>query len=339
MDETKRPKIATVLLSYDYGLPERGPSLERGRFFPAICDFADVTPFWLEENGYPEDLEGLQDRIVGFVEEERPDVVFTITMRDEISCKTLDRLKEISFVVNWFCDDQWRFDDYSSKRAPLLSGAMTVDLYSLPKYREMGVPAVWVPWGIRDFAEELSLRDVKYDFDVSFIGGADRNRRWWIKRIEALTGSPVACFGSGWKGGRVSDQDVMDIMLKSRINLNLSNSRNNDIRFVLSSPVNVLKYLRSGKNQEQVKARNIEIPAFGGFELSCYAPGIERYFSIGDEIDLFTSPEEAAVKIAYYLLDEKRRESMKLKAYHRAKRDYHLGTVILEGLKKLGVSF
>nr|WP_321500580.1 DegT/DnrJ/EryC1/StrS family aminotransferase [uncultured Dethiosulfovibrio sp.] len=63
MDEIKSPKIATVLLSYDYGLPERRPSLERGRFFPAICDFADVTPFWLEENGYPEDLEGLQDRL------------------------------------------------------------------------------------------------------------------------------------------------------------------------------------------------------------------------------------------------------------------------------------
>lgn len=336
---TKLPiRIAPILLAYDYGRKERGPSLEKSRFCPALCRIAqEVVPFWLEEEGFPDDLSGLQRRIEVFVEARRPDLVFTIVMKDEIAPETFDFLKGRVFTVNWFCDDQWRFDDFSRFLAPRLSAAITTDPFAVPRYRKIGVEAAWAPWGVETFADEARLDERRYAYDVSFVGGADRSRRWFVRRLEGLLGRPVACFGAGWPAGRVSEEEMEEIMIGSKINLNLSNSRNDDVRFVLASPGNAAAWLRAKKTGEQLKARNIEIPAAGGFELSHYAPGLERYFALGEEIDVFDSPESAAVKIAYYLAEEERREAMKLRAYRRA-RDYRLDTVLRRVFRDLGVA-
>ena len=61
---------------------------------------------------------------------------------------------------------------------------------------------------------------------------------------------------------------------------------------------------------EQIKARNFEIPLAGGFQLSNYVPGLEKYLKIGDEIAVYNTPEECAQQVEYYLAnDEIRRES------------------------------
>ena len=70
-------KVLAVLLKYDYGKKERGESMEKQYFFPALQKVAGlVIPFWIEEYGYPEDLKGLQERIIGFAEETKPDLIF-----------------------------------------------------------------------------------------------------------------------------------------------------------------------------------------------------------------------------------------------------------------------
>ena len=42
---------------------------------------------------------------------------------------------------------------------------------------------------------------------------------------------------------------------------------------------------------KQIKGRNFEIPGCGGFLLTDYVPGLERYFQIGEEIVCYVVPK------------------------------------------------
>ncbi len=120
----------------------------------------------------------------------------------------------------------------------------------------------------------------------------------------------------------MSVERMNEIFNATRINLNLSNSVSRDIRFVLGGPRNFLRCLLSPKTAEQIKARNFEIPLAGGFQLSAYAPGLERYLKIGEETAVFTSPEDCARQINYYLADEPERAKIMRAGHERAGREH-----------------
>ena len=57
-------KIMTALLKYDYGIKERGESLEKTAFLPALQQVSkDVIPFWLEDNGFWEDRQKMDKQV------------------------------------------------------------------------------------------------------------------------------------------------------------------------------------------------------------------------------------------------------------------------------------
>ncbi len=82
-------------------------------------------------------------------------------------------------------------------------------------------------------------------------------------------GIGVSCFGYGWPSGSLAAEKIPQIMRKSIISLNFANSR----------------------GQNQIKARTFEVPGAGGFLLTEYAPGLEKFYSIGKEIDVFSRTE------------------------------------------------
>ena len=53
-----------------------------------------------------------------------------------------------------------------------------------------------------------------------------------------------------------------------------------------------------------MKARNFEIPYYGGFTLTDYVPSLEEYFDIGKEIVCFKDIEDLEILINYYLENE-----------------------------------
>jgi spore maturation protein CgeB len=327
-------RILAPLLRYDYGDPRRGDSLEKTLFAPAIAAHSDLHPFWLEDNGFPSDIAGLQKRILAEAERLDPDLVFFILMRDEVRPETIMELGKRRRTANWFADDQWRFESFTKNVAPLLSYPITVDKYSLPKYRALGCKRVilsqWAsPW------EPLSEEPEGFEYEVSFIGGRNSVREWYVRGLEA-EGIKVSCFGAGWSAGRVSFDEMRRVVRRSKISLNLSNSQPADAayrRYALSrlpraavglevreggyirslhrSLSGVSNLFRSGKRVEQIKARNFEIPAWGGFQLSQFALGIEDYFVPGKEISLFSSASELAKLVKYYLENDEEREAMR----------------------------
>lgn len=337
-------KVAAILLRYDYGIPSRGESMEKRLFVPALkSNFDDVSCFWLEEHGFPDDIDRLQMKVVSFIQSESPDLAFFVLMRNEIRPSTIERIKTFCMTANWFCDDQWRFESFSSKLAPYLTWAITVDKYSVSKYEKIGgAKPILSQWASEGNTPGIVFDDIQYEYDVSFIGGANSTRRYFIEALKK-NGIEVACFGQGWPNGRVDFERMKDIFQRSRINLNLSNSVPGDIaylRYVLRTFAQALlgrgesglgysrrlrrslrgikQAVTSKKNVEQIKARCFEIPASGGMQIAQFALGIDDYFIPGREIVLYSSIQELVRLIGYYLSHEAERMTVCKTGYLRA---------------------
>lgn len=319
-------KIVPVFLRYGYGIKSRGDSLEYRGFCPVLKQIAEeVCPFWFDE--YLDKREKLQKKVVEFIDDKNPDVVFFMLMKDEFSFNTLDYLKNRYTTINWFCDDQWRFENFTRYYAPHFSYAITTDKFALSKYKKIGYEnAILSQWASFGHLENLENDDISYKYDVSFVGMFSGYRKWIVKEL-LKRGIKVECFGYGWKNGIVSYKEMTEIFKTSKINLNISNSVSYDIRCVMSS----IKSLRelaaallkgSRKTAEQIKARNFEIPAFGGFQLSNYIPSLEDYFEVGKQIAVYISIEDLGLQIKYYLDNEKERKTIMIDGYKKAAKEH-----------------
>jgi spore maturation protein CgeB len=135
--------------------------------------------------------------------------------------------------------------------------------------------------------------------DVSFVGRAFGSRSSQVKEIKA-NGIDIKCFGHGWDSGAISDDEMYKIMRESFISVNFANCR--------------------GGNQ--IKARTFEIPGSGGFLLTEYTPGLEMFYEIGKEIDVFHDTKELVEKINFYLRNPELRDAIAIKGFERTIRDH-----------------
>ena len=236
----------------------------------------------------------------------------------------LDYLKSKYTTINWFCDDQWRFENFTRHYAPHFSYAITTDKFALTKYKKLGYEnAILSQWASFGYFDNLDFDSIGYKYDVSFVGAFSGNRKWIVKEL-SKKGIKVECFGYGWENGIVSYEQMIEIFKISKINLNISNSVSYDIRCLSSSVKGLREFIgtklkKGKKTAEQIKARNFEIPAFGGFQLSNYIPSLEDYFVIGKQIAAYTSIEDLAIQIEYYLHNEKERRKIMIDGYNKAK--------------------
>ena len=60
----------------------------------------------------------------------------------------------------------------------------------------------------------------------------------------------------------------------------------------------------------------------GGFYMVEYMEELEEFFKIGAEVVCYTSPEDLADKIKYYLHHEAEREAIRKAGYERCLRDH-----------------
>jgi spore maturation protein CgeB len=273
-----------------------------------------VYPVWYDDFSHDK----LQEEIINKANEIKPDIIFFILQLSQIEESTLTQLKNNNvFIVNWFGDDQWRFDDFSCYYANCFDVCITTDKFSVDKYLELGqINIIRSQWASLESLTNVEVE--KYKYDVSFIGGVSPYRKWIVKEL-GKRGIKVDCFGDNWANGRVNWEQMSEIFRTSKININISNSTQYDIRYLLSNPKNILNTLRSKKNKSQTKARIFEIPVHGGFELTEYVPSLEDYFDIGKELICYTGLDEAELLIKYYLTHEKERENIRLSGINKAR--------------------
>lgn len=313
-------KILFVDMLYDYGKKSRGPNQIGQIGFLGVFKTLghEVSEFYYDD--YLENTAPLKAELLKKADEIKPDLIFFCLYTDQFSFETLDQLKLKYKTINWFGDDQWRFESFTKNYAPHFTISITTDPFALPKYKAIGVKKVILSqWAALN--EPLVDKETHYEYDISFVGGGHSVRKWIVSEFEKA-GLKVAAFGNSWPSGPVSLPRMQDIFRQSKINLNLSNSINFDLRYLFHHPKNILVALRSQKNVSQMKARNFEIPYFGGFQLTDYLPTLENYFEIGKEIACYTNVEEAIQLAKFYLENEGLRESIKMASIERARSEH-----------------
>jgi len=297
-------RVLFSAMRWDYGHAERGVSYEYANLYDAMAhmDGVEVELFdFLEAHhrGGPDEVRhGLLEAVGRF----RPQLLFTVLYQDQVPMDLLAELRDRPDLLtfNWFCDDHWRFEDFTSRYAPLFNACSTTALSALPKYEAIGMRnVIKTQWACNHNLYRPTGGSPR--FDVTFVGQPHGNRR---KVIAALrrAGHHVSAWGQGWEDGRLDQDEMIRVFSESHINLNLSNAsvRRSRRRFWQAPP----------RRAEQVKGRNFEIPGCGGFQLSGDAEDLRSCFEPDREIVIFQTDTELIEAVARYLRDDAQRRAI-----------------------------
>lgn len=327
-------KILIVDLEHDYGNPKRGPNyIGRFGFLEPLKKLGhEVVTFYYDR--YLSAPGDLQKDLIQKARQENPRIIYFNLFGEQFSFETLDLLKREFFTINWFGDDTWRFDSFTRRFAPHFSLSVTTDEFAVHKYVSLGARVFLSQWAAFDLDPGTLSASGGYEYDLSFVGASFSIRRWFIAQLEKR-GLKVATFGFGWPSGPISLEEMCRIFRVSKINLNLSNSKSHDYRFLFSSPRHFYSSLRSGKTAGQVKARNFEIPYYGGFQITEFVPGLDKHLHLGKDVVCYKDIDEAELLIRHYLRNADEREMIKNQGIEtcRSRHSYfHRHREILAGL-------
>lgn len=209
-------------------------------------------------------------------------------------------------------DDGQYFDVSHRYYAECFELVLTVNPPLCDHYALFGTEAWFIP---SVFSASLFCREAqpRKEIDVSFVGAmVGKEGRDAYARALSSAGIDVRVYGAGTPAGVVTREQVIDIFRRSRINLNFTRGN--------LTPLD--RHLSINRRIRQIKGRNSKIALCGSFILSEYAPGIEKIFDVGSEIDVFQDEAELVEKVRFYLENEARREAMAAKAHARARAEY-----------------
>jgi spore maturation protein CgeB len=284
-------KILCVFGQHNYGDPTRGEGYEYANFIPALQKLGHEILFFESWNRTCyRNFRELNEALLHTVEENRPDVIFSVMFTYEIWKETWEILRDagIAATINWTTDDSWKYAQSSRFLAPAFHAFTTTYPSVHGKYHYDGISNVMLTqWAASGVNLQPPLPADQCTYPVSFIGTAHGNRRVWIdslhqKRVD------VACFGHGWPNGPIGAREIPQIIQKSVISLNFANAERS--------------WGGIGPRQtNQIKARVFEVPGAGGFLFTEWADGLDQYYIPGKEIAVFENITGLAEKIHYYL--------------------------------------
>lgn len=363
-------RILYVAMRYDYGDPEQGCSFEHHNFYESLASMGHELLYFdfataLEARG----REAMNRRLREIAKAERPELMFTVLFRDELDPDVVGEISrgDDTVTLNWFCDDHWRFDGYSRHWAPRFDHVVTTAASALPKYARLGLDnVIKSQWA----CNHLLYRrlDLEPRYDVTFVGRPHGDRPQVIQALRDA-GIEVHVRGTGWEGGRVGQEEMIELFNRSRIVLNLANAstpqlgrlarlrrstRQQAARHAARLPVGsrvkalgrrVLVPSPGGSDGRatatiypgQIKARNFEVPGCGSFLLTEPAENLEEYYRDGDEVVCFESVDDLVEKIRYHLDREDERARIAAAGYERTLREHTYAHRFAEIFRTIGL--
>jgi spore maturation protein CgeB len=295
-------------------------------------------------------------RLLEISKAEKPDVMFTVLFNDELDKQTIRQISNLpdTTTVNWFCDDHWRYDNFSRHWAPAFNWVVTTDSASLAKYHADGHNnVIKSQWAANHFL--YKKLDLPLAHEVTFVGKPHGIRRELIGTLREF-GVPVKVWGQGWGEGRASQEAMIEIFNQSRINLNLSNSstgrrrrrwqRTLDharrlARRTLHLPPRggvVAELLCADRFPEQIKGRNFEVPGCGGFLLTGHADNLQQYYVPSREVACYWSFDDLVRQVRYYLEHDDERVAIAEAGYARTLAEHTYAHRFADIFQRIGCS-
>jgi spore maturation protein CgeB len=347
-------KIVYSGLQYTNFDPALGLSFEHVNFYESLRQMKGVEVIYFPYERILELGRGRgNEELLKLVREEKPDLFFAFMFTDELLPDALEAIKKITTSVAWFSDDHWRFYNYSKKYAPHFSWVVTTYSEAVRLYREMGVRAVRSQWGINtNVCKPHSWSGNGAVPAVAFVGTYSKPRAKIISFLER-NGIHVSVYGNGWRGGRISQDKMLEIFSNAKINLALNIApgyfnKNSLGRLFFRRSVdkivpdfhfidNLKSWSRRGI--PQIKARHFEIPGCGGFVITSPADDLENYFKPGAEMVIYGDLGDLAEKVKYYLAHDDERKEIALAGYRKAVSDHTYEKRFLNIFKEMGLKY
>lgn len=222
------------------------------------------------------------------VEDFKPDLIFccitgdqSLTPAEHLCMESISKETEKGNckTFNWFCDDVWRFDNFSSKMCKLFHVCSTTEPSYISKYKEIGYKNIILGgWHVnKDF--HLATNNNKIH-DMVFIGHLNNPERVWL--IDYLRTSKVDI--KTFRG--VDHGDMVSKMSQSKIGINFSKN-------YCGFPV-----------KTQVKLRPFEIAAANSLIFTQYHKDLEYFFEPEKEMICFKDEIEMLDKAKFLLSNQ-----------------------------------
>ncbi len=255
-----------------------------------------------------------------------PDIFLTVK-GTFISADTLAELRRLGIVcVNFYPDVAFAHPGLSEAALKAYDLLVTTKAFQMEWLAENLEPgrAAFVAHGYSADVHvpvDVPQTDADYDWDICYIGNASPYKRDWLARIcSAHAGRKIAVVGHRWHRPEFRNhlagatllpplhgRDYARLASRSRINLSFH-------------------YGPHGPQgwEDKVSTRSFELPACKGFMLHIDNDEIRSLYDVGQEIDVFATPEQLFERIGHYLDEPDTRRAMIEAAYARAVPAYSL---------------
>lgn len=360
-------KILYAAQKYDYGDARRGFGFEHHNFYGVLERMCgEILYFDLGTETSERGRRGASQRLSEIAHQEKPDLLFSVMWENTVYEDTLRDISENSdtITLNWFCDDHWRFDEFSQRWAPCFNWVVTTSCNALARYELAGINnVIKSQWACNP--KRYPKLDLPMIHDVTFVGLPHGRRREVITKLRDA-GINAQAFGHGWDRGRLTHDEMIRVFNQSRINLNFAESsvmrpvhrveqwwHHQAGRRLLRIPAGwrvdglarraiQTLFNRSSavqaNNPAQIKGRNFEVPSCGGFLLTNPAENIGDYFVPGRDIGVFQNDEQLIDQIRYYLSHENERANVADSGYRRAMAEHTYEQRFREIFDQIGLS-
>lgn len=311
---------------------ERGYSFEYNNFYLTLAHMDGM-----EVVEHPFDLiltagkERFNAKLLELVKEHKPDLVFAFMYTDELDPAVLQEIRSSTKTrtVAWFADDYWRFWNYSKHWPPHFDLLVTTYSKAVEWYNHAGFTNILLSQWACNTAVYKPL-SFKKDIDVGFVGQYKPGRARVLARL-LRAGIAVEAFGYGWPNGKTSQDEMLRVFARSKININLTArqyiwSPSVLGRLVLKKSVNrlvpdfhLIDNLRAVLHFPTLHthARPFELAGCRAFVISGRSEDISHYYAEEKEMVFYSSADELAEKIRYYLPRDAEREKIADAAYKR----------------------
>ena len=336
----KNLNILAVMMKFDYGDCRRSYSFEYENFYKTLLAMkntnVDLFDFLTIEQTFGR--EKMNEMLLAKAKTDNYDLIFFCLYQDNFDYETIEKLSKITTTYNWFCDDHWRYDDFSKHYTKYFSYVSTTDQNSLIKYKKDGFDNVLMTqWACNHYEYEPFNIEKKYD--VSFIGQPHSDRKKIVRKLRS-SGININVFGHGWKkmpwiqkqkkslykhigkkynididSGRASQYDMIKIFNQTKINLNFSGN----------------------KQTSQIKGRNFEIPGTCSFMLTEKAAYLEQYYDPQNEVLIYKDIDDLVEKIKHFLAFDDERELIAKNAYDRTINEHTYEKRFIELFRRMGL--
>lgn len=225
------------------------------------------------------------------------------------SPQTLKKMAEDGAAIYNFCwDDKLNFPGkpFGGRYPTTAALASVVDLNltnspeSLVKYAVHGGLAMF--WPEAAHPDHHKPCDLPFEYDVSFAGARYGWRPAFIDKLRRY-GIKVESFGKGWPNGPLSDEDMIKLYSRSRINLGFEG-------------------VGYSRKIMCLKGRDFEVPMSGGLYLTQNNPDLSRVYDVGREIMVYEDEADCAKTILELLNAPERAARIRQAGRERALREH-----------------